>query len=162
MTDKIIQLKDQINIWMLEIFSKMEKLNNFRSLHLSYKCFETVGHSHSLDLFLMNQCLLRIREASVTPADSEQAIPPVSWIIILSKSEFVLVFFTSCSCLAVCPLFQLFPTQVHLVHYSCLRWKNLHLPAVEWNLSETVTLILKSVPQSAYSQTEPSALHRYH
>lgn len=147
---------------MLEIFSKMEKLNNFRSLRLSYKSFETVGHSHSLDLFLMNQCLLGIREVSVTPADSEQAIPPVSWIIILSKTEFVLVLFTSCSCLAVCPLFQLFPTRVHLVHYSCLRWKNLHLPSVEWNLPETVTSSLKSVLQSVYSQIEPSALHRCH
>lgn len=131
MNDKIVQLKDQMSIRILEIFSKVKKLNNFRSLHLSYKSFETVGHSHPLHLFLMNQCLLGTSEVSITPANSEQAIPPVSWIIVVLKSEFAFVFFVSCSCLAVCPLFQLFPTQVHLVHYSCLRWKNLHLPSVE-------------------------------
>lgn len=45
--DKIIQLKDQMYIWMWEIFSKWKKLKHYRSLHLSYKSFdpfETAGH----------------------------------------------------------------------------------------------------------------------
>lgn len=158
--DKICQLKDQI--WTLEIFSQMEKLNNFRSLHLSYKSFETVDHSHSLYLFLMNQCLLGTSFSNSSKFRTSLNSSAFSWTIVLLKSEFVFLLFVSYSCLAVCPLFQLFPTQVHLVHYSCLRWKNLHLPSVEWNLSETVSSSLKSVPQSAYGQTEPIALHRCH
>lgn len=55
MADKIILLKDQMHIGTLEIFSRMEKLNHFRSLHLSHRSFDPARRSHALDLFIMNQ-----------------------------------------------------------------------------------------------------------